>query len=70
VIKCILATKVGDSLLCEDDGSLQPIYPNTFYEVGIKAYWMLKLIGNYWIVVRVLIVKSEATSSPTQNPIT
>ena len=30
MIKCIRGTKVGDSLIRNEDGSLQPIYPDTF----------------------------------------
>lgn len=55
-IKCVLATKIGDSLLRDDEGNLLPIYPDTFYERGIKGYWMLKRIGLSWVILRVLVV--------------
>jgi len=42
VHKCILATKIGDSILRNEDGTLQFIYPDTFYEQGLKGYWDLR----------------------------
>ena len=55
-IKCILATKIGDSLLRDEEGNLLPIYPDTFYEKGIKGYWMLKQIGMTWVILRVMVM--------------
>ena len=54
MIKCIYATKIGDSLLRDEDGSLHTIFPDTFYERGSKGYWMLKRIGMTWKILRVL----------------
>ena len=59
MIKCVYATKIGDSLLRDEEGVLLSIYPDTFYERGIKGYWMLKQVGNSWVIQRVLVV-SEA----------
>lgn len=56
MIKCIRGTKVGDSLIRNEDGSLQSIYPDTFYSKGIIGYWMLKRIGDWWKILKVLIV--------------
>lgn len=50
-IKCILATKIGDSLLRDEVGNLIPIYPDTFYERGIAGYWQLKEIGMNWKII-------------------
>ena len=55
MIKCVYATKIGDSLLRDEEGVLLSIYPDTFYERGIKGYWMLKQVGNFWVIVRVLV---------------
>ena len=55
MIKCVYATKIGDSLLRDEEGSLLSIYPNTFYEKGIEGYWMLKRIGDFWVIERVLV---------------
>lgn len=56
MIKCIRGTKIGDSLLRNEDGNLQSIYPDTFYPKGIEGYWMLKRIGNWWKILKVLII--------------
>ena len=56
MIKCVYATKIGDSLLRDEEGSLLSIYPNTFYEKGIEGYWMLKRIGDFWVIERVLVI--------------
>lgn len=56
MIKCIRGTKVGDSLIRNEDGSLQSIYPDTFYPKGIIGYWMLKRIGDWWKILKVLII--------------
>lgn len=53
-IKCVKGQKVGDSLIQLEDESLQPIYPDTFYNRFIKAYWMLKRVGDTWIILKVL----------------
>lgn len=51
-IKCILGQKVGDSLIRDENGNLISIYPDTFYERGIKGYWMLKRMGDWWIILK------------------
>lgn len=56
MIKCIYGTKVGDSLIRNEDGSLQSIYPDTFHPTGTTGYWMLKRIGDWWKILKVLIV--------------
>lgn len=56
MIKCIRGTKIGDSLIRNEDGSLQSIYPDTFYPKS-TGYWMLKRIGNWWKIIKVLIVQ-------------
>lgn len=55
MIRCVKATKVGDSILKTEDGNLQPIYPDTHYDRGTNGYWMLKRIGNFWIILQFLI---------------
>ena len=55
MIKCFYGTKVGDSIIRDEYGVLQSIYPNLFYPTGMKAYWMLKQIGYFWVVIRVLV---------------
>ena len=54
MIKCIRGIKVGDSLLRTEDGDLQPIFPDTFYPRKLNAYWMLKRIGEWWKVIKIL----------------
>ena len=54
-IKCVYATKIGDSLLRDEEGSLILIHPDTFYDRGVSGYWMLKKIGSNWKILRVLI---------------
>ena len=56
MIKCVHGSKIGDSLIRTDDGNLQSIYPDTFYPRNVSAYWMLKRIGNWWKIIKVLIV--------------
>lgn len=65
MIKCIRGTKVGDSLIRNEDGSLQSIYPDTFYPKGIIGYWMLKRIGDWWKILKVLIV--QIMDEPTEK---
>lgn len=54
MIKCVYATKIGDSILQDEDGSPIFIYPNTFYKKGAKGWWMLKRIETWWVIIRVL----------------
>lgn len=61
MIKCIYGTKIGDSLIRNEDGSLQSIYPDTFYQRGIAGYWMLKRIGDWWKIIKFLGVKQRET---------
>lgn len=51
-IKCILGQKVGDSLIRDENGNLISIYPDTFYEKGIKGYWMLKRVGDWQKILK------------------
>lgn len=55
MIICVYATKIGDSLLRDEEGNLLLIHPDTFYERGLKGYWMLKRIGSNWKILRVLV---------------
>lgn len=55
-IKCIYGTKLGDSILIDEDGSIVPIHPDTFYEVNLSGYWELKKVGMKWEILRVLVV--------------
>jgi len=59
MIKCIYGTKIGDSILQDEDGTIICTYPDTFYEKGLTCYWMLKLIGYRWEILRVLVVLKE-----------
>ena len=36
-IKCVKGQKVGDSLILLENGNLQPIYPDTFYNRFVEA---------------------------------
>lgn len=53
-LKCVRGVKIGDSLIRDDDGNLQSVYPDSFYPTGTDAYWMLKRIGNWWKIVKVM----------------
>lgn len=70
-IKCIYGTKLGDSILIDEDGSIVPIHPDTFYEVNLSGYWNLKQVGMKWEILQVLVVpkgwKVERSRAPTQN---
>lgn len=55
MIICVKGYKVGDSLIREEDGSLLPVYPDTFYPRNVLGYWNLKRIGNYWVIIKVLL---------------
>ena len=52
--KCVKGQKIGDSLILLENGNLQPIYPDTFYNRFVEAYWMLKRIGNTWKILKFL----------------
>lgn len=56
MIRCVYGTKIGDSLIQNEDGSFQSIYPDTFYNKGITGYWQLKRIENWWKIIKVLFV--------------
>lgn len=58
-IKCVKGQKVGDSLLELEDGSLQPIFPETFYNRNIMGYWMLKQLGYKWKVEKFILAKKD-----------
>lgn len=53
-IICVYATKIGDSLLRDEEGNLITIYPDLFYEKSLKGFWMLKKIGGWWKIIRYL----------------
>ena len=53
---CVKGFKVGDSLIRKEDGSLLSIYPDTFYDRGVDGYWLLRKIGDFWVVVKVLLI--------------
>ena len=53
-IKCVKGRKVGDSLLKLEDGALLPIYPDTFYDRGLKGFWMIKKIGDWLKILKFL----------------
>lgn len=53
-IICVKATKIGDSLLRDEVGSLILIHPDSFYEKGLEGFWMLKRIGYNWKIIRFL----------------
>lgn len=54
MIICLLGTKVCDSLLRDEEGNLYSIHPDTFYECNCKCYWMIKMVGMRWKILRVL----------------
>ncbi len=58
-MKCILGQKIGDSLILDDDGNLQSIYPDVFYSRNMYAYWQLKKMGDFWVIVKVFRVIDE-----------
>ena len=53
-IKCVKGQKIGDSLLKLDNGNLLSIYPDTFYDRGLKGFWMIKRIGNWLKILKFL----------------
>ena len=53
-IKCVKGQKVGDSLILLENGNLQPIYPDTFYDRGLKGFWMIKRIGDWLKILKFL----------------
>lgn len=57
MIKCIYGMKIGDSLIRNEDGSLQSIYPETFYRRNALGYWMIKKVDNWWMVLKVLFIE-------------
>lgn len=59
MIKCVYATKLGDSLLRDEEGNLLSIYPDTFYKKGTEGYWMLKYTCNWWKIIRFLSSESS-----------
>ena len=57
MIKCIYGMKIGDSLIRNEDGSLQSIYPETFYRRNALGYWMIKKVDNWCVVLKVLFIE-------------
>lgn len=55
IYKCIFGTKVGDSLLRNEDGKLISVFPDEFYKSGSRGYWLLKRHRNWWKILRVEI---------------
>ena len=53
-IKCVKGQKLGDSLLKLDNGNLLSIYPDIFYDRGLKGFWMIKKIGDWLKILKFL----------------
>lgn len=53
-IKCVKGQKIGDSLLELDNGNFLSIYPDTFYDRGLKGFWMIKKIGDWLKILKFL----------------
>ena len=49
---CVLAKKIGDSLLELSSGELLSIYPDFHYERGIMGFFLLRKFGTRKIVVK------------------
>ena len=49
---CVLAKKIGDSLLELSSGELLSVYPDFHYERGIKGFFLLRKFGTRKIVVK------------------
>lgn len=54
MIICVKGTKIGDSLIRDEDGNLLSLYPDTFYPRFTVAYWMLKDLGDRWQILKYL----------------
>ena len=50
----IKAIKIGGSYLRTEDGNLYLIVFDDFYPVGYQAYWLLKKVGYYHHIIKVL----------------
>lgn len=54
MITCVLATKIGDSILRDKQNNIILIHADLFYERNITGYWMLKRVGHNWQILRFL----------------
>lgn len=53
--KTILATKIGDTILRTEDGSLIYVFEDTHYQRNLFGYWLLMYINYKWQIVRFLL---------------
>lgn len=67
-IKCVKGQKIGDSLLKLDDGNLLSIYPDTFYNKGLKGFWMVKRIGDWLKILKFLRAWAMSAVAYTPTP--
>ena len=53
--KTILATKIGDTILKDEDGSLIYVEQDSFYPRGMYGYWLLFYRDYKWYIDSVLV---------------
>lgn len=53
--KTILATKISDTILSNEDGSLFYVAQDDFYPKGLFGYWQLFYRNNTWYIDSILV---------------